>query len=67
MSSGDLVQVTVVADEAWQAEITATTALLMPSGEALRWLNDKDITAILLTVDRTLVTTEKDDEGADHG
>lgn len=67
MSTGDLVQVTVVADEAWQAEITATTALLMPSVEALRWLNDKDITAILLTEDRTMVTTEDSEEGADHG
>ena len=29
MSSSDLVQVTVVADHAWEAEVTATTALLM--------------------------------------
>ena len=48
MSSSDLVQVTVSADEAWQAEVTATTALLMPSGEAFRWLQEQGATAIVM-------------------
>jgi thiamine biosynthesis lipoprotein len=64
MSVSDLVQVTVVADEAWQAEITATTALLMPADEAERWLRQRDVPAILLTADRTIVTT---DEEVHHG
>ena len=64
MSISDLVQVTVVADEAWQAEVMATTALLMTSDEALGWLRDRDITAILLTADRAVVTTDEED---DHG
>lgn len=61
MSTGDLVQVTVVADEAWQAEVTATTALLMPAQEAFDWLREQDVTAILLTEDRMLVTSESAD------
>jgi thiamine biosynthesis lipoprotein len=60
MSVSDLVQVTVVADEAWQAEITATTALLMPAVEAERWLRERDVPAILLTADRTIVTTDEE-------
>jgi thiamine biosynthesis lipoprotein len=64
MSVSDLVQVTVVADEAWQAEITATTALLMPAVEAERWLREREVPAILLTADRTIVTT---DEEVHHG
>jgi thiamine biosynthesis lipoprotein len=64
MSVSDLVQVTVVSDEAWNAEVLATTALLMTSDEAERWLRDRDITAILLTTDRAVVTT--DEEGR-HG
>ena len=64
MSISDLVQVTVVSDEAWQAEVIATTALLMTSDEAERWLRDREITAILLTTDRAVVTTDEED---DHG
>jgi thiamine biosynthesis lipoprotein len=60
MSVSDLVQVTVVADEAWQAEITATTALLMPAAEAERWLREREVPAILLTADRTIVTTDEE-------
>ena len=51
MSISDLVQVTVVADEAWQAEVLATTALLMPSDEADVAARAR-ITAILLTTER---------------
>jgi len=64
MSISDLVQVTVVADEAWHAEVLATTALLMTSDDAERWLRDREITAILLTTDRAVVTTDEED---DHG
>jgi thiamine biosynthesis lipoprotein ApbE len=60
MSVSDLVQVTVVAESAWQAEVTATTALLMSAAEAEAWLRQRDITAILMTVDRVVVTTEAD-------
>jgi thiamine biosynthesis lipoprotein ApbE len=58
------VQVTVVTDEAWQGEVIATTALLMPSDEAAHWLRQRDVTAILLTADATVVTT--DEEGHDE-
>ena len=64
MSISDLVQVTVVSDEAWQAEVLATTALLMTSDEAERWLRDSDITAILLTADNAVVTTDEEER---HG
>ena len=60
----DLVQVTVVADQAWNAEVTATTALLMSSDEALAWLSARGIPAILLTADRTLMAL---DEETHHG
>jgi thiamine biosynthesis lipoprotein len=61
MSVSDLVQVTVVDEEAWRAEITATTALLMTADEAARWLRDRDVTAILLTTERTIVTTDEEE------
>jgi thiamine biosynthesis lipoprotein len=61
MSVSDLVQVTVVSDEAWNAEVIATTALLMTADEAERWLRDREITAILLTADRAVVTTDEED------
>ena len=63
MSTSDLVQVTVVASTAWEAEVTATTALLLPSAQAARWLADRGVTAVLLTD-----TDEHDiDGGHDHG
>lgn len=58
MSVSDLVQVTVVADTAWEAEVTATTALLMSADDAERWLRDKDVTAILMTDQRIVVTSD---------
>jgi thiamine biosynthesis lipoprotein len=64
MSSSDLVQVTIVAEVAWQAEALATTALLLPSDEAAHWLRERELTAILLTADGSTVTT---DEGVLHG
>ena len=67
---GDLVQVTVVADTAWEAEVTATTALLMTADDAERWLRQRDTTAILMTIDRIVVTSdelESRDEGVQHG
>ncbi|MDO8307796.1 MAG: FAD:protein FMN transferase [Actinomycetota bacterium] len=56
MADGDLVQVTVVADEAWWAEAAATAALLMPADAALHWLRERGLTAYLLTADRELAT-----------
>ena len=70
MSVSDLVQVTVVADTAWEAEVTATTALLMTADDAERWLRQRDTTAILMTIDRIVVTSdelESRDEGVQHG
>ena len=39
----------------------ATTALLMTADEALAWLRSRDVTAILLTADRMLMTDEETD------
>jgi FAD:protein FMN transferase len=49
MSTSDLVQVTVVGATAAIAEVTATTALLLPSEQAATWLEDRVPTAYLLT------------------
>ena len=56
MSTSDLVQVTVVAGSAWEAEVTATTALLKTSVDAARWLGDRDTVAVLLTADAMTTT-----------
>jgi len=56
MSVGDLRQVTVVGTRAWEAEVLATTALLMPSMQAREWLAARDVTAFLLTDDQILHT-----------
>jgi thiamine biosynthesis lipoprotein ApbE len=63
MSTSDLVQVTIVAGTAWQAETLATTALLMPSTDAAAWLKRLDITAILLTADSDLPADEEHARG----
>jgi thiamine biosynthesis lipoprotein len=63
MSTSDLVQVTIVAGTAWQAETLATTALLMPSADADAWLKRLDITAILLTADSDLPADEEHARG----
>lgn len=49
MSTSDLVQATVVGAAAWEAEILATTALLMPLEQAEPWLRERDVTGVLLT------------------
>ena len=59
MSTSDLVQVTVVASEAWRAEVIATTALLVPADEAESWLRERDVSAILLTADRTVLMVDE--------
>ncbi|MDP1876806.1 MAG: FAD:protein FMN transferase [Actinomycetota bacterium] len=56
MADGDLLQVSVVAGEAWWAEAAATTALLMPAADAVRWLRERGLTAYLLTAERELTT-----------
>ena len=63
MSTSDLVQVTVVASSACEAETTATTALLMNSAEACGWLRSLDLTGVLLTRDADLFTDEEPDHG----
>lgn len=59
MSVSDLVQVTIVADEAWRAETLATSALLLSSTEADRWLREMDVPAILLTEDNVIITMDE--------
>lgn len=54
MSESELVQVTVVAPTACQAEWSATAALLQPADAAAAWLRREGRTAMLLTHDRTL-------------
>lgn len=56
MSTSDLVQATVVAASAWRAEVTATAAMLMSSGDAESWLRAAEISAVLLTADREIQT-----------
>lgn len=63
VSESDLTQVTVVAPTAAEAEVLATTALLMPSGDAVEWLRATERTAVLLTAGRTITI----DEGGHHG
>ncbi len=63
MGTSDLLQVTVVAGRAWEAEVTATTALLLPADEAARWLRGRGVTALLMTVDRLIATDEEEPHG----
>ncbi len=63
MSTSELVQVTVVAGRAWEAETQATTALLMHPPQASAWLGERGLTGILLTADDEVRT----DEGVIHG
>ena len=51
LGAHDLVQVTVVAPQAWQAEVAATAALLRPADAAASWLTDRQLSGILLTDD----------------
>ena len=64
MSASDLVQVTVVAEAAWVAEVTATTALLMRADEANAWLRQIDVPAILITADAVISTMHEEDAHA---
>lgn len=57
MAHTDLVQVTVADSTAWQAEVTATTALLQESTDALAWLEASGTPALLLTDDDLQLTT----------
>jgi thiamine biosynthesis lipoprotein len=59
MSTSDLVQATVIAGTAWEAETMATTALLMSSMEATHWLRERETTGILLTAHGELHTDEE--------
>ena len=57
MTHSDLVQVTAVDSTAWQAEITATTALLQESTQARAWLEAHGTPALLLTDHDLRLTT----------
>lgn len=48
-SAEELVQVTVIDDEAWRAEVLATAALL--HDDAYAWLTEQGVTALLVTAD----------------
>ncbi len=58
MSTSDLVQVTIVADRAWRAETLATAALLMSAEDAIHWLTELRVPAILLTADREIIAMD---------
>ena len=58
LGTHDLVQVTVVAPYAWQAEVAATTALLKPSHEAVEWLTYRGLSGLLVTADNVLRTPD---------
>jgi thiamine biosynthesis lipoprotein len=51
MSTSSLVQVTVVASAAWQAEVLATAALLLDPAEAADLLRSHGLSSILMTSD----------------
>ena len=51
MSTSPLVQVTVVAATAWEAEVLATAALLLGPAEAMDLLSANELTAIVMTPD----------------
>jgi thiamine biosynthesis lipoprotein len=51
MSTSSLVQVTVVASTAWQAEVLATAALLLDPAEAADLLRSHGLSSILMTSD----------------
>jgi thiamine biosynthesis lipoprotein len=63
MSSSDLVQVTVVAATACTAEWSATGALLQDPDNALAWLRERGLPAILLTDDRALRVEKESSHG----
>lgn len=56
VADGDLVQATVTHDQAWQAEVLATAALLQDSASAQQWLDARDIAAVLTTASTTYCT-----------
>jgi FAD:protein FMN transferase len=60
MSASDLVQVTVVAPSACEAEWSATTALLQPASAAAAWLEHEGRTSILLTDNDVFSIEEKE-------
>jgi len=67
MSAHELLQVTVIAPTAWQAEVAATTALLKEPGEALAWLAARGMSGILITEDTVMKTPDLASREAHHG
>ena len=63
MSTSPLVQVTVIAHSASEAETHATTALLLPPSEAAGWLDAHGMTGILLTETDEIHTDEEAHDG----
>lgn len=63
MTASDLVQVSVVAPAASVAEVLATAALCLPSGEAADWLAAHEVRALLLTPHTTIRIGKDDDHG----
>lgn len=68
MTTGRYVQTTVVAPQAWQAEIAASSALLHADADA--WLEERHLDALLLTADDIQTTgalASVAPQGALHG
>jgi thiamine biosynthesis lipoprotein len=63
MSTGDLVQVTVVAATACAAEWSATAALLQDPEDAAAWLREHGLPAILMTDERALRVEKESSRG----
>jgi thiamine biosynthesis lipoprotein len=54
MATGSYLQATVIAPQAWQAEVAASIALLRD--DAAAWLEEQHVDALLLTPDNTHIT-----------
>lgn len=54
MATGNVAQVTVVSESACRAEVLATAALCLSSQEAVDWLEDRALEALVLTSDETI-------------
>lgn len=67
LGTHDLVQATVVAPLAWQAEVSATTALLQPASQARHWLEQRGLSGLLVTTDTVLRTPDLTAKEAAHG
>ena len=61
LTTSSTVQATVIADRAWYAEVSATAALVLDQADAITWLEDRELTGLLMTHDdiTDLTTSEE--------